>query len=144
MSAESPSSNDTTAPDDRPFQLLALGRVVWGVAAYVAPEANARAAGLPGRPTGETVYLTRVFGSRAFALGTGYLLSDAKHRTVLQRLGLVVDVCDTVAGVVHLVRGDVPRRSAALLTLATGTYAAVGLAGVTKSRRARRRAEPTT
>lgn len=111
---------------------------MWGVAAYVAPEANARAAGLPDRPSGETVYLTRVFGSRALALGAGYLLSDARHRTVLQRLGLVVDIGDTAAGVRHLIRGDVPRRSAALLTLATGTYAAVGIAGVTKSLRARR------
>jgi hypothetical protein len=129
-------SNDT--PSDRAFELLALGRVVWGVAAYLAPDANARVAGLPGRPSGETVYLTRVFGSRAFALGSGYLLSDARHRKVWQRLGLVVDVGDTMAGIVHLVRGDVPRRSAALLTLATGTYAAVGAAGVAKSLRARR------
>lgn len=123
---------------DRAFDALAVGRVVWGVAAYVAPRQNARAAGLPGRAGGETVYLTRVFGSRALALGLGYLLSEPATRPRLQRLGLVVDAGDTAAGLVHLVRGDIPRRAAGPVTAITGAYAAVGVLGLVRSlRRAR-------
>lgn len=122
---------------DRAFTAMAVGRVVWGVAAYTAPEANARMVRLPRRPSGETVYLTRVFGSRAFALGCGYLLSEAKSRPRLRRLGLVVDAGDTAAGLVHLVRGDIPRRSTALLTLATGAYAVVGALDLVRDLRSR-------
>lgn len=116
----------STSTLDRALEGLAVGRIIWGVAAYAAPEANARVAGLPEKPSGEVVYLTRVFGSRAFALGCGYLLSDAKARSRWRRLGRVVDVGDTAAGIVHLVRGDIPRRPAIMLTAATGAYAAVG------------------
>lgn len=129
---------DSTTTLDRALEGLAVGRIIWGIAAYAAPEANARVAGLPDKPSGEIVYLTRVFGSRAFALGCGYLLSDAKARSRWRKLGLAVDVGDTAAGIVHLVRGDVPRRSAAMLTLATGTYAAIGAAHVAKGLRRKR------
>ena len=117
---------------DRAFTAMAVGRVIWGVAAYVAPRQNARAAGLPGDPSAETVYLTRVFGSRAFALGCGYLLSGRSARPRLQGLGLVVDAGDTAAGIAELIRGDVPRRAAGLLTVITGAYAAVGILGVAR------------
>lgn len=109
---------------------MAVGRVVWGVAAYVAPRQNARVAGLPAPVSGETSYLTQVFGSRAFALGCSYLLSDPQARARLRLLGLVVDAGDTAAGINRLVRGDVPRRVAGLLTAITATYAAVGAAEV--------------
>ncbi|UYM04892.1 hypothetical protein [Solicola gregarius] len=114
---------------------MAVGRIIWGIAAYAAPGANTKAAGLPGRPSGEVTYLTRVFGSRAFALGCGYLLSDDDAKSRWRRLGLVVDVSDTAAGVVHLVRGDVPRRATATLVAATGTYAAIGALRVAKELR---------
>lgn len=39
----------------------------------------------------------------------------------------MVDACDTAAGVVHVIRGDVPRRSAAGLAAITGGYAALGV-----------------
>lgn len=118
---------------------MAVGRITWGVLAYLAPRANARVLGAARHTTPETVYLTRVFGGRALALGLGYLCGDADSRRLWRRLGLVVDVADTAAGVVHLVRGDVPRRAAAVLTLATGSYALIGAAGLMRSPLARLR-----
>lgn len=120
---------------DRAFRVMAVGRVVWGVAAYVAPRRNAKAVGLPGEASGEIVYLTRVFGSRALALGLGYLLGDRAARRRMQRLCLVVDAADTAAGCTHLVRGDVPRRASGVLTAITGAYATVGALGLIRSLR---------
>ena len=130
---------ESTTGLDRALEVLAVGRIIWGVAAYAAPRPNARMAGLPEKPSGEVVYLTRVFGSRAFALGCGYLLSDASARSRWRRLGLAVDIGDTAAGITHLVRGDVPRGAAARLTFATGTYAAIGALHVAKDLRSRSR-----
>lgn len=118
----------------RAFRGAATGRIVWGVLALLAPRLNARLAGGPDRVTPEVIYLIRVFGSRALALGLGYLLSDRRARERWQRLCLIVDVSDTVAGLSHLVRGDVRRGSAAALTAVTGTYAALGVAGVLTTR----------
>ena len=129
---------DSTKVLDRAVTAMAVGRIIWGVAAYASPASNTKAAGLPGRPSGEVVYLTRVFGSRAFALGCGYLLSDEQARSRWRRLGLVVDVGDTAAGIAHLVRGDVPRSASAKLVAATGAYSVVGALRVAKELRTAR------
>ncbi|MEU6039700.1 hypothetical protein ABZ801_30285 [Actinomadura sp. NPDC047616] len=112
---------------ERLLEAAASGRVVWGALALAAPGLNVKLAGMGDRETPELRYMIRVFGSRALALGLGYLLSDPPARRRWRRLCLVVDVCDTAAGVAHLVRGDVPRRSAAGLAAITGGYATLGL-----------------
>lgn len=111
---------------DRVFSAMAVGRVVWGFAAYLAPRANADVVGAGDRATPEVVYLTRVFGSRAIALGVGYLLSEPEGRVRWQRLGLMVDIADTVAGLLQLRHEDVPKRAAVALVTATAAYAAAG------------------
>lgn len=116
------------------FEGAATGRVIWGVLALLAPRMNARVAGIGDRATPEVVYLIRVFGSRALALGLGYLSSDEQARRRWRKLCLIVDVSDTVAGLIHVVRGDVRRGSAAALSAVTGTYAALGITGLLAER----------
>ncbi|MFC5747616.1 hypothetical protein [Actinomadura rugatobispora] len=118
------------------LEAAAGGRVVWGVLALAAPGLNVRLAGMGSRDTPELRYLIRVFGSRAVALGLGYLLGDEAARRRWRRLCLAVDVCDTAAGAVHLVRGDVPRASAAGLVAITGGYAALGALALRREGRA--------
>ncbi|MFD0539065.1 hypothetical protein ACFQY7_40405 [Actinomadura luteofluorescens] len=112
---------------ERALEMLAGGRVAWGALALAAPGLNVRLAGIGDRDGPELRYMVRIFGSRAVALGLGYLLSDPRARRRWRRLCLMVDACDTAAGIAHVVRGDVPRRSAAALTAITGGYAAVGV-----------------
>jgi hypothetical protein len=115
-----------TEPVARPLVALAIGRLVLGASSRLAPQATARAFGAadPGSP--ELAYMSRIFGARAIALGSGYLLSDGEARRRWQRIALGVDVSDTLAGLGQLRRNDVPRRSALAVTALTGTYAAVG------------------
>ncbi|WP_207939031.1 hypothetical protein [Actinomadura darangshiensis] len=112
---------------ERALEMAASGRVVWGALALAAPGLNVKLAGIGDRDTPELRYLIRIFGSRAVALGLGYLLSDPAARRRWRRLCLMVDVCDTAAGLAHVVRGDVPRGSAAGLAAITGGYATLGL-----------------
>ncbi|MEU8344067.1 hypothetical protein AB0C74_20410 [Spirillospora sp. NPDC048832] len=110
---------------ERAMEMLAGGRVAWGALALAAPGLNVRLAGMGSRDTPELRYLIRVFGSRAVALGAGYLMSDPAARRRWRRLCLLVDACDTAAGLVHLARGDVPRGAAAGLVSITGAYAVI-------------------
>ncbi len=83
-----------------------------------------RAFGLSPRP--ELDYMTRIFGARAIALGAGYLGTSGRDRRLLQRLAFLVDVVDTVGGIGHLRRGDMPRHTSEALVALTGVYAAIG------------------
>ncbi|WP_039800187.1 hypothetical protein [Nocardia araoensis] len=103
---------------------LALGRVVLGSAALVAPRTLTEALGV--RPTPELDYMTRIFGARAIALGLGYLTAPAEELPRWQRLALLVDILDTTHGGVRLLRGDVPRPTAVALVALTGGYMLVG------------------
>lgn len=104
----------------------AVGRIVWGIAALAAPGWNIKVAGMSHKQSPELRYMIRVFGARALALGLGYSLSTDSQRSLWQRLGVMVDISDTCFGLAHLVRGDVPRASAAGLTTITGSYALIG------------------
>jgi hypothetical protein len=85
----------------------------------------------------ELDYMNRVFGARAFALGSGYLLSSGDSRRLWQRLALVCDLSDTVAGAGHLRRADIPRASAVAATVLTGGYMLVGAAKLARDLAAR-------
>ncbi|MFI6517935.1 hypothetical protein ACIBF1_20430 [Spirillospora sp. NPDC050679] len=111
----------------RAMETAAAGRVAWGALALAAPGLNVKLAGMRDRDTPELRYMIRVFGSRAVALGLGYLLSEPAARRRWRRLCLMVDLCDTSAGTAHLVRGDIRRGPAAALTAITGGYAALGI-----------------
>lgn len=108
-----------------PLEALAVGRILLGLGSLASPRRTARAFGVGATP--EVSYLTRIYGVRAIALGVAYLLADPEERNRLHRIGLGVDVSDTVTGLSHVLRGDMPRRSTAMVVALTGGYAAVGL-----------------
>jgi SnoaL-like protein len=127
----SSASGPRTAPLASPgLTALAVGRLVLGSLGRAAPGATVRSFGGAASASPELDYLTRVFGARAIALGSGYLLSGGDARRLWQRIALGVDISDTIAGIGHLRRGDVPRASALALTALTGCYTAVGAASL--------------
>ncbi|MCK9248350.1 MAG: hypothetical protein M0P31_05155 [Solirubrobacteraceae bacterium] len=111
---------------DAALRGLAVGRLALGLAALVAPRRLGRTFGLEMDP--QVVYMTRIYGGRAMALGAGYLTAPAPERPRWQRLGLAVDAADTVAATGHLRRHDLPPSAAPALAALTGSYAAVGAA----------------
>jgi hypothetical protein len=124
-------ATSSTAADETlagPLGALAVGRLVLGAAGRLAPHGTARTFRADDPDSAELAYMTRVFGARAIALGSGYLLSRGEARRVWQRLALGVDVSDTIAGIGHLRRRDIARPKALALTALTGTYAAIGAA----------------
>lgn len=114
---------------------LAIGRLVVGAVARLSPGPTSRLS-LSGPSAGpEYDYMTRVFGARAIALGTGYLASDGYARRLWQRLAFFCDVSDTIAGVAILRPGSVPTPAGVWLTALTGTYAAIGAARILEDAR---------
>ena len=117
---------------------LAIGRIVLGLLGRFAPKRSAELFGAGDAMTPELDYMAKVFGARAFALGTGYLTSTGAARRRWQRLAFVCDVSDTIAGIGSLGRGDMPRPTALALTAMTGGYALVGGARIASDVRALR------
>lgn len=111
---------------------LAYGRLALGSASRLAPRATANVLGVKNGASGELDYMTRIFGIRAIALGSGYLSSSGAARRRWQRIALGVDLSDTIAGIGHLRRSDIPRGSAVMLTAITGTYALIGALGLAR------------
>ena len=109
---------------------MALGRLALGALSLASPDRAATSFGMEGEMTPELAYMARIFGIRAIALGSGYLLSDGDARPLWQRLAFMCDISDTITGLGHMRRSDLPGRSAAALTALTGTYAAFGAARV--------------
>jgi hypothetical protein len=105
---------------------LACGRVLLGVWALTSPTCLDRVFGMAAQP--ELAYMTRIFGARAIALGSGYLAETPSGRRRWHRLALCVDTSDTITAISHLLRRDVPARSARALAAVTGGYMIVGAA----------------
>jgi hypothetical protein len=113
-------------PYERALAGLALGRLALGAPSRLAPRAMAHAFGAGRAANPELDYMTRVFGIRAVALGLGWLTSDGAARRRWQRLAFMCDVSDTLAGIGHLRRRDLPPTSALATTALTGAYALIG------------------
>ncbi|MGB3522986.1 MAG: hypothetical protein WBA50_16055 [Mycobacterium sp.] len=106
------------------LSVMAIGRMILAVVSLAAPRQFAKLVGV--RPSSELTYMTRIYGARAFAMGLGYLTSGVRERYRWKRLSLMVDSLDTINGVSHLVRGDLPLRAAVSMVGLTGSYAAIG------------------
>ncbi|MBF4998301.1 nitroreductase family deazaflavin-dependent oxidoreductase [Nocardia sp. BSTN01] len=109
--------------------LLAIGRIGLAVMSLAAPRRFAELTGVTGSP--ELTYMTRIYGARALAMGLGYLTAQQQERDRWKRLALGVDVADTLTGLTHLLRRDVPLRGGIALVALTGLYAAIGATAVT-------------
>lgn len=111
---------------DTALRGMAYGRIGLGVPARIAPGLSSRLSGLGGSASPGLDYMMRVFGVRAVALGAGYLSTSGDARRRWQRLAFMCDVSDTVAGIGHIRRRDIPVPVAIGLTLLTGGYTLVG------------------
>lgn len=110
---------------------LALFRIGLGGTSWLAPYSTARLFGTPEeRNTSELAYMTRVFGARAIALGTGYLASNEEQRPLWHRLWLLCDAADTVMGIAMVARGRVGLRQGAPLVAVTGAAMALDVARI--------------
>jgi hypothetical protein len=124
--AGGPGGSGDGPPLERALAGLALGRLALGAPSRLAPRGMARAFGAGRAANPALDYMTRVFGIRAVALGLGWLTSEGAARRRWQRLAFMCDVSDTLAGIGHLRRRDLPRGSALATTALTGGYALVG------------------
>lgn len=109
------------------FRFLLLGRVLVGVASWLAPRTVWRAVGLGvPRDAGSPDAVTRLFGARDLALGLALLQPEPAARRRALRACVAVDSADTVAGLLA-VRAGAPRAS--LVGVAAGA-ALLALSGV--------------
>jgi uncharacterized membrane protein len=109
------------------MKVLAAGRIILGVTSLVTPRAFATAVGVV-NPSDELSYMTRVYGARAVAMGTGYLTATPHEQARWAKLSLAIDISDTTAGIGQAFQQPSSRRPVALMIGLTATYAAVGLA----------------
>ncbi|MFD9549284.1 nuclear transport factor 2 family protein [Nocardia salmonicida] len=122
-----------TARQSTTLNLMAVGRLALAITSLTAPRRFGSFVGV--QPSAELTYMTRIYGARALAMGLGYLTAGPRERARWKRFGLAVDISDTVAGLTHLIRRDVPSRSALTMVALTGSYAAIGAAEVAAERR---------
>jgi hypothetical protein len=108
------------------MKALATGRIALGLTSLVAPRAFATTVGVTA-PTNELTYMTRVYGARAIAMGTGYLTATPHEQARWAKLSLAIDISDTIAGTHQALQHTAPRRTAAIMIVLTGTYAAIGI-----------------
>lgn len=115
-----------------PLELLAAGRIALAVASLTVPRQFAKALGVT--PSPELTYMTRIYGGRALAMGVGYLTGGTAERRKWRQLSLFVDSSDTVAGAVRIARRDLPLRAGVVMTILTGSYAAIGAYKIARDR----------
>lgn len=121
-------NQQTTSPASR---WLAAGRIVLGVAALAAPRMLQRACLLEARHQESTTAAWRYFGSRDLALGVGYLTADEHQRRHLDRVGLAVDVTDTLFLAAMAASGSLRASRAAWMGTTTVAATVIGVAAVT-------------
>lgn len=110
---------------------LALFRIGLGAFAWCAPRAMNRMFGVArADDSSALVYMNRVFGVRAIALGTGYLVSRGPARTTWHRLWLLCDTADTVMGAAMAARGELSPVTAAQALAITGGATAIDVAAM--------------
>jgi hypothetical protein len=116
-----------------PVAGLAIGRIVIGLAMFVAPRLGARLFRLDGSGSA-TPYIGRLFASREIALGAATLAASGETRNRLVAAGVAVDAADGVAAVVSAKSGDVGKIVGGLLLAPAIGAVAVGLGEVLRSR----------
>jgi hypothetical protein len=136
MNAAAAATSGRESGLDGPLRGMAIGRLVLGALARVSPDLTSRLSGAGPSPGGEFDYMTRVFGARAIALGTGYLASSGDARRLWQRAAFFCDISDTVAGAAQLRNREMPLVARVWLLTLTGTYAAIGAARIVEDMRA--------
>ena len=110
---------------------LAYLRIALGTLAWFAPRTTNRVFGLPrSADSAELIYMNRVFGVRAVALGLGYLASEGEARRLWHRLWLLCDGADTAMGLAMAARGQLTGLTALQALALTSGSTAVDLAAM--------------
>jgi hypothetical protein len=110
---------------------LAAFRIVLGAASWIAPRRIAGSYGLPEkRLTPELIYMTRIFGVRAIALGVGYLASSGEARGLWHRLWLLCDTADTIMGAGMVAQGQLGPKTGAGALVTTAPAMALDIAAL--------------
>lgn len=121
---------------------LILGsiRLFNGLAALLVPEMTARRLGTDPEANPAPIYPLRMFGVRTVVLGAELLLSGSDTRRQSMRIGIPIHASDTAAAALGGIRGQLPRRTAALLTgISTVNTLLAVLGSQAPARRCRRR-----
>ena len=121
---------------------LILGsiRLFNGLAALLVPEMTARRLGTDPEANPAPIYPLRMFGVRTVVLGAELLLSGSDTRRQSMRVGIPIHASDTAAAAMGGIRGQLPRRTAALLTgISTVNTLLAVLGSQAPARRCRRR-----
>lgn len=105
-------------------------RLFNGAAALLAPGSVARRLGVDPDANPAPVYPLRMFGVRTVVLGAELLLPlKQDHRVRAMRVGIVIHASDTLAAGLGGIRGQLPRRTAALLTGVSALNTALAVLG---------------
>jgi hypothetical protein len=113
---------------EKAINAIAIGRIVVGAAAWLAPRQSGRLFGLDPESNPQTPYIGRLFGARDVALGAGALRAPRKQKYNWLVAGLACDVADTAAGVMAGARGTLPMPAAAMVTATAAAFAMAGVA----------------
>jgi hypothetical protein len=97
-------------------RLLGAIRLVNGAVALVVPEMMARRLGTDPDANPAPIYPLRMFGVRTVVLGAELLIGDEETRRRSAKVGRVIHASDTVAVALGGIRGQLPRRMAAMVT----------------------------
>ncbi|WP_019873749.1 DUF4267 domain-containing protein [Sporichthya polymorpha] len=104
---------------------IAATRIGAGILTYAAPETAAKMFGIRDAEN-SSAYLARLFGSRDLVLGLALLSGNSAVRRNTLRLGLIVDSCDAVAGLIETKRGKLTPVGSAVLVGGAVAFAALG------------------
>jgi hypothetical protein len=106
-------------------------RVAIGAGAWLAPRLSGRLFGLDPDANPQAAYLGRLFGIRDVALGYGLNASAGEEqRRHWLRIGVACDLADALAGLFAGRSGDLPARSAFLVTTTALAAAGMGIAAL--------------
>jgi hypothetical protein len=114
---------------ERAHLLLGAIRLFNGVAALVVPEMSARRLGTDPDANPAPIYPLRMFGVRTIVLGAELLFGSEETRLRSMRIGRFIHASDTTAVALGGIRGQLPRRTALLLTGVSSLNTALSFLG---------------
>lgn len=110
---------------------LAIVRIALGTLAWFAPRTMNRIFCVPRSDESTAlIYMNRVFGVRAVALGVGYLASSGEARAIWHRLWLLCDGADAVMGARMVATGELRGLTALQALAITAGATAVDIAAL--------------
>ena len=114
---------------ERSHLLLGGIRLFNGAAALLVPQLTARRLGVDPDANPAPLYPLRMFGVRTVVLGAELLVGGPEVRRRSLQLGVLIHASDTTAAALGGLRGQLPPRTAALLTGVSSLNTALAVLG---------------